>query len=202
MCQLGWLVARRTKPDVGQVSWLRIILSMGELSYIIMYTLPRACRNCMQRRDHVCIRACSFSLLPLPLPLLPPPAMAVTQTQSPWTYTSPMELPLARGLNSSGSESSIDSGFESPLSGKGSGSDSPVNRAPSACLNDAITTSGLNTMLVRRASLLSTHPYTLYPLRLAAIISHMHGLWYCSRFIARNISTRCIVCSAYSTNSY
>lgn len=54
--------------------------------------------------------------------------MAVTQTQSPWTYTSPMELPLAaRGLNSSGSESSIDSGFESPL-GSGKGSESPVAR--------------------------------------------------------------------------
>jgi hypothetical protein len=55
--------------------------------------------------------------------------MAMTQTQSPWTYTSPMELPLApRGLNSSGSESSIDSGFDSPL-GSGKGSDSPVARA-------------------------------------------------------------------------
>lgn len=76
-------------------------------------------------------------------------AMAMTQTQSPWTYTSPMELPLTRGLNSSGSESSIDSGFESPLSGKVSGGDSPVSRMPVASLSEAITTSGLETMLVR-----------------------------------------------------
>ena len=73
----------------------------------------------------------------------------MTQTQSPWTYTSPMELPLARGLNSSGSESSIDSGFESPLSRKGSDGESPISRVPAASLNEAITTSGLDTMLVR-----------------------------------------------------
>jgi hypothetical protein len=54
--------------------------------------------------------------------------MAMTQTQSPWTYASLVEFPLARGLNSSGSESSIDSGFESPLGG-GKDCGSPVNRA-------------------------------------------------------------------------
>lgn len=64
----------------------------------------------------------------------------MTQTQSPWTYSSLMELPLpgasvTRCLNSSGSESSIDSGFESPLCGKGSGSDSPVGRALSNMLS-------------------------------------------------------------------
>lgn len=76
--------------------------------------------------------------------------MAVTQTQSPWTYSSPMELPLTRGLNSSGSESSIDSGFESPLSNKSC--DSPVSQAPSASLNDVISSSGLDSMLVRVCS--------------------------------------------------
>ena len=58
-----------------------------------------------------------------------------------------MELPLTRSLNSSSSESSIDSGFESPL-GKGSGS--PVSRVSNASLSDAIsTTSTLTNMLVR-----------------------------------------------------
>ena len=68
-------------------------------------------------------------------------------SQSPWTYSAAMELPLTRSLNSSSSESSIDSGFESPL-GKGSGS--PVSRVSTASLNDAIsTTSTLTNMLVR-----------------------------------------------------
>ena len=40
---------------------------------------------------------------------------AAPMTQSPWTYSAaPMELPISRPLNSSSSESSIDSGFETP----------------------------------------------------------------------------------------
>ena len=51
-----------------------------------------------------------------------------------------------RGLNSSGSESSIDSGFDSPLSREGM---SPVNRVPVASLSEAIaSTSSLAHMLV------------------------------------------------------
>lgn len=69
-------------------------------------------------------------------------------SQSPWTYSSTMELPLTRSLNSSSSESSIDSGFESPL-GK-PGNVSPVSRV-STSLSDAITTTtSLNQMLVSK----------------------------------------------------
>lgn len=76
-----------------------------------------------------------------------PPHTVVPMSQSPWTYSAAMELPLTRSLNSSSSESSIDSGFESPLA-KGSGS--PVSRVSTASLSDAIsTTSSLTNMLVR-----------------------------------------------------
>lgn len=72
---------------------------------------------------------------------------ALPTNQSPWCYSSlSMELPLMRGLNSSGSESSIDSGFDSPLSREGM---SPVNRVPVASLSEVIaSTSSLAHMLV------------------------------------------------------
>jgi len=44
-----------------------------------------------------------------------PVVAAAPMTQSPWTYSAaPMELPISRPLNSSSSECSIDSGFETP----------------------------------------------------------------------------------------
>ncbi len=51
-------------------------------------------------------------------------------TQSPWTFSAaPMELPITRPLNSSSSETSIDSGFETPTS---------TSVAMTACVNGLI----------------------------------------------------------------
>lgn len=94
----------------------------------------------------------------------------LSMSVSPWSFSAAMELPLSsRPLNSSSSESSIDSGFESPLS---KDSFSPVSQASAApSFSDAIaTTSNLSTML-NRLSLSSAstnhhphyHPHTLTP---------------------------------------
>lgn len=50
-------------------------------------------------------------------------------TRSPWTYSAtPMELHVPRPLNSSSSEASVDSGFETPASAMG-GNISPFSQA-------------------------------------------------------------------------
>ena len=90
------------------------------------------------------------------------PDTVVPMSQSPWTYSAAMELPLTRSLNSSSSESSIDSGFESPL-GKGSGS--PVSRVSNASLSDAISTTSTLTNMLNRLSFSSAScdPHHLSP---------------------------------------
>eukprot|EP00731_Ephydatia_muelleri_P016963 Em0010g61a len=62
------------------------------------------------------------------------------------------EFPLMRGLNSSGSESSIDSGFDSPLSREGM---SPVNRVPVASLSEAIASTSSLAHILNRLSISS-----------------------------------------------
>ena len=82
-----------------------------------------------------------------PSPHLSTFLFAVPMSQSPWTYSAPMELPLTRSLNSSSSESSIDSGFESPLS-KSESVVSPISVVPGS-FQDAISTScAVTNMLV------------------------------------------------------
>ena len=61
-----------------------------------------------------------------------------------------MELPLTRSLNSSSSESSIDSGFESPLC-KSESVVSPLSAVSAGSFQDAISTScAVTNMLVSR----------------------------------------------------
>ena len=76
--------------------------------------------------------------------------VAVSMSQSPWTYSAPMELPLTRSLNSSSSESSIDSGFESPLC-KSESVVSPLSAVSAGSFQDAISTScAVTNMLVSK----------------------------------------------------
>ncbi|KAL5468728.1 hypothetical protein EMCRGX_G029838 [Ephydatia muelleri] len=82
-----------------------------------------------------------------------PDNAALPTNQSPWCYSSlSMEFPLMRGLNSSGSESSIDSGFDSPLSREGM---SPVNRVPVASLSEAIASTSSLAHILNRLSISS-----------------------------------------------
>ncbi len=67
----------------------------------------------------------------------------VPMTQSPWTYSASMDLPLTRSFNSSSSESSLDSGFDSlgnkphPLS-PGVVMVNPANIGPEPSLSDML----------------------------------------------------------------
>lgn len=124
----------------------------------------------------------------------------VPMSQSPWTYSAAMELPLTRSLNSSSSESSIDSGFESPL-GKGSGS--PVSRVSTASLSDAIsTTSTLTNMLVRSGFVhesMCTYVtcvcmLSVGSLNVHAIVKHPPCLWWWQLAAARLYCMESVLC--------
>ena len=78
-----------------------------------------------------------------------------------------------RGLNSSSSESSIDSGIDSPGHGElPGGSNGAVSRGSPVSLNEAITSSSLNSLMVRRY----THTLSL---SLAHSLTHSLSLSHC-----------------------
>ena len=105
---------------------------------------------------------------------------AVSMSQSPWTYSAPMELPLTRSLNSSSSESSIDSGFESPLS-KSESVVSPLSAVSAGSFQDAISTScAVTNMLVSTKTLEhGVHYFCLSMHALHVGLYSMHGTLAC-----------------------
>ena len=80
-----------------------------------------------------------------------------------------------RGLNSSSSESSIDSGIDSPgHGGELAGSNGALSRGSPVSLSDAITSSSLNSLMVR---FLLVHCCTLLHLSLSLAAELSESNW-------------------------
>ena len=124
--------------------------TLGQLAKILQI----APTDCVSPPSRPALTPSPRALISLSLSLpLSPSLCAVSMSQSPWTYSAPMELPLTRSLNSSSSESSIDSGFESPLS-KSESVVSPLSAVSAGSFQDAISTScAVTNMLVSTKTL-------------------------------------------------